>query len=468
MSVLHRCFSLLRRYGPATRVVVTNVLNVLAPGSARLIDLVGGVIEAAGECAEEISHEQWERDIAAKLGQTHSDVEQIGELLKCFEGPLTRVCDQVAAHADQIDRLPAIVAQVIAADPSLSQVVHRVNDIKEAINTFKSDIARLAEGQDEARAVFVRMHRVADYFDELWHLGIKPAEFARLLAERAEVTKCVERGNFVHVDDRIRAIHERVPNSASTAMLEAAAGFRRRDYAQVGRALTLASRLTPGDQELRSLSLRVTKRLSQHTPPSSNVGPQTARADALLQPGDTLDGWHLEICVGYGGWGQVFRARRAGEVRALKVMHPELAKQRDFVQRFKKEIFALQRLPRHPNLVRIDDFGYCDEKKLWYLAMEYLDGPTLESFLAAKGPLTETQVWKVFPPVLEGLAKAHALGIVHRDIKPGNMIFRRSDQCLVLADFGLAVDQLEIGHTRIGGLTTLFAATEQLYGEAGT
>jgi serine/threonine protein kinase len=149
-------------------------------------------------------------------------------------------------------------------------------------------------------------------------------------------------------------------------------------------------------------------------------------------------------------------------------MHPELAADARFVQRFKQEIATLQRLPHHPNLVRIEDFGYCAQRQTWYLAMEYIDGPTLERYLTDKGPLTEAQVRKVFADVIDGLAQAHATGIVHRDIKPGNLIFRRSDQRLVFVDFGLAVGVEDFGRTRVGGISVQFAAPEQHYGESAT
>jgi parallel beta-helix repeat protein len=125
-------------------------------------------------------------------------------------------------------------------------------------------------------------------------------------------------------------------------------------------------------------------------------------------------------------------------------------------------------LPRHDNLVQIEGFGYCPQKKTWYLVMEYVDGPTLESYLARKGPLNEAQVRQVFTHVIEGLARAHQAGIVHRDIKPGNLIFRCRDQRLVLVDFGLAVEMREVGRTQVGGLTVSFAAPEQHYGEPAT
>src|SRR5207302_1879150 len=104
-----------------------------------------------------------------------------------------------------------------------------------------------------------------------------------------------------------------------------------------------------------------------------------------------------------------------------------------FVSRFKKEIGSLLRLPKHPNLVRIDNdgFGKCAQHNTEYLVMEYIDGPTLQEHLAARGPLSEALVRKVFGHAIDGLATAHAAGVVHRDIKPGNLIFRKSDHRLV-------------------------------------
>ncbi len=118
--------------------------------------------------------------------------------------------------------------------------------------------------------------------------------------------------------------------------------------------------------------------------------------------------------------------------------------------------------------MRVESFGFCTTRQTLYLLMEYLDGPTLESSLASKGPLTEGQVRKVFPDLVEGLARAHSAGIVHRDIKPSNLIFRRSDQRLVLVDFGLAVGVEDFGRTKVGGISIQFAAPEQHFGDPAT
>jgi len=313
------------------------------------------------------------------------------------------------------------------------------------------------------------MHRVCDYFDELWASGIKPRDFAQQIHRRQEAAAYITQGNTADVDHLLLELRTAAPKAASVCVLEAAAATREHNYPAAQRALTSAVKLRPGDAELVELARRVTL-LATRATPRQPLAPDKA-SPPRLQPGDNLDGWLLEARLGAGGWGQVFKATRDGQTRALKVMHPEYAVDAAFIARFKKEIAALLRLPRHPNLVGIEAgsaFGYCTERRTWYLAMEYIDGPTLESYLAARGPLTEGQVRKVFPDAIAGLAEAHKAGIVHRDIKPGNLILRKSDLRLVFVDFGLAVGVEERGQTKVGGISILFAAPEQHYGESAT
>jgi serine/threonine protein kinase len=466
MPLLQTCLSLVRKYGPVAKVVATGVLNVVAPGSGTLVEMAGKALDAASASADKIARENWERELLARLGQSEAELTRLGQLLEFLTGPLAVVCDKATAFADQADDLPDIIGRAIAADPSLGQVLHQINGLKEQFSVFQADMRRLADRQDEAAPVYVRMNRVADYFDELWQAGIKPKEFVRLLHDRTRAVACIEQGDTGELDPLFLEMRTVAPKAASIPILEAAASVREFNYPAAQRALATAIRLKPGDGELLELSQRVTTLATRSTP--SQPRPLAPTGPKRLQPGDTLDGWRLEERLGAGGWGQVFRAVRDGHTRALKVMHPELAADARFVQQFKQEIATLQRLPRHANLVRIEDFGYCPQRQTWYLAMEYVDGPTLERYLTDKGPLNEAHIHKVFADAIDGLAQAHAAGIVHRDIKPGNLIFRRSDQRLVFVDFGLAVGVEDFGHTRVGGLSVQFAAPEQHYGESAT
>jgi serine/threonine-protein kinase len=467
MRLVQACLSLVRKYGPAAKVVVTNVLNVVAPGSGTLIDLAGQAIDKAREVADRTAQEAWEREMLARLRRSEAELARLGQLFEALAGPLAVLCDKASAFADQPDDLPDIIARAIAANPALTQVLHEVGGLKEQFDVFQADLKRLADHQDEAAPVYARMNRVADYFDELWQAGITPSVFAECLRTHRAAARYIEQDNAGPVGGLVQELRTATPKAASVCVLEAAAAAREFYYPAAQRALGAAMRLRPGDAELADLSRRVTKLATGATPRRPTPSP-SAEQPRRLQPGDTLDGWLLEARLGAGGWGQVFKASRDGQVMALKVVHPDYAADRAFVERFKKEIETLIRLPRHANLVRIESFGFCPAWQTWYLTMEYVDGPTLEQLLASRGPLTEAQARKAFAGTIEGLARAHSTGIVHRDIKPGNLIFRKSDRRLVLVDFGLAVGVEDFGETKVGGISVQFAAPEQHYGERAT
>jgi beta-lactam-binding protein with PASTA domain len=153
--------------------------------------------------------------------------------------------------------------------------------------------------------------------------------------------------------------------------------------------------------------------------------------------GHLVDGRYLvESRIARGGMATVYRAldRRLDREIALKVMHDHLAVDDGFVSRFVREARAAARLS-HPNVVQVFDQG-ADDKAL-YLAMEYLPGRTLRDVLTERGALTPRESVSVLEPVLGALGAAHRAGIVHRDVKPENVILT-DDGRIKVADFGLA------------------------------
>ncbi len=460
------CLSFIKKYGKAAKAVAGGVLNVVAPGSGALVALV----ELACDKAIDTAQDHWEASLLEATQNNTAELQRLGQLFELLSGDLASLCDMANAFADEPDDLPDNLARAIAANPALSHGLHTIETIKTQCEAFQADLRRIARNQEEALPVYARMHRVCDYFDELWATGIRPRDFAQQVHRRRDAAARIAQGDTANVDALLLELRTAAPKAASLCVLEAAAATREHDYPAAQRALTSAVKLRPDDAELVELSRRVTVLATQATPrqhPASETG-QPPR----LRPGDTLDGWLLEARLGAGGWGQVFKSTRQGQTRAIKVMHPEFAADAAFVARFRQEIGSLLTLPEHPNLVKIDKrghgFGYCDERRTWYLVMEYIDGPTLENYLAAKGPLNEGEVRKLFPDAIAGLAEAHKAKIVHRDIKPGNLILRQQDAWLVFVDFGLAVRVEEMGQTKVGGISILFAAPEQHYGEPAT
>jgi serine/threonine-protein kinase len=159
--------------------------------------------------------------------------------------------------------------------------------------------------------------------------------------------------------------------------------------------------------------------------------------DSSLLVGRVLDGRYRVLShIADGGMATVYLAldQRLDREVAVKVMHDNLARDTTFVTRFKREARSAARLS-HPNVVAVYDQG--QDGSDMFLAMEYVPGRTLRDVLTAEGPLTPRAALDLFDPILQAIAAAHDAGLIHRDVKPENVILREDGQVKV-ADFGLA------------------------------
>ncbi|MFE4614796.1 Stk1 family PASTA domain-containing Ser/Thr kinase [Streptomyces sp. NPDC056747] len=160
----------------------------------------------------------------------------------------------------------------------------------------------------------------------------------------------------------------------------------------------------------------------------------TTLQDPLV--GRLLDGrYRVDARIAVGGMATVYRAvdTRLDRVLALKVMHPALATDASFVERFIREAKSVARLA-HPNVVGVFDQGA--EGAYVYLAMEYVAGCTLRDVLRERGALAPRAALDILEPVLAALGAAHRAGFVHRDMKPENVLIG-DDGRVKVADFGL-------------------------------
>ena len=151
----------------------------------------------------------------------------------------------------------------------------------------------------------------------------------------------------------------------------------------------------------------------------------------------TVDGRYQVIArIASGGMGEVYRAQDVvlGRDVALKVLHPQYAGDRGFVDRFRREARAAAIL-NHPNIVGVYDWGLTEGT--YFMVMEFVRGHNLRSLLLHQDRLEPIQVAEVAIPVLDALDHAHGHGIVHRDIKPETILIS-SDGTVKVADFGLA------------------------------
>jgi len=153
-----------------------------------------------------------------------------------------------------------------------------------------------------------------------------------------------------------------------------------------------------------------------------------------LAPGTKLGPYEIQSPLGAGGMGEVYRARdtRLDRTVAIKVLNSQLVASAELRARFEREARIISQL-QHAHICVLHDIGHQDGTD--FLVMEYLEGETLADRLD-KGPLTTEQLLKIATQVADALEKAHRAGVVHRDLKPGNVMLTKSGAKLL--DFGLA------------------------------
>ncbi|ALE05459.1 protein kinase [Arthrobacter sp. ERGS1:01] len=182
--------------------------------------------------------------------------------------------------------------------------------------------------------------------------------------------------------------------------------------------------------------------------------------------GSTIDDRYLVLSkVARGGMSTVYLAKdiRLNRNIALKILHPHLATDNAFIERLQREAWSAASLS-HPHVVQIHDHGVGAAHA--YLVLEYIDGHTLRDVINQGRPLTPRQALDMLDPIVEGLAAAHAAGLVHRDVKPENVLISRSGW-VKIGDFGLsrAVTTTTNTATLLG--TVGYIAPELVNGEGG-
>jgi serine/threonine protein kinase len=189
-----------------------------------------------------------------------------------------------------------------------------------------------------------------------------------------------------------------------------------------------------------------------------------------LERGTELGGYRIEQQIGQGGMGVVYRVTNValGRVYALKVLAPELADDEQFRRRFQREMRIAASID-HPNVVGIRYAG--EQDGFLFLAMDYVHGEDLRQLMLRDGALDPARAVEILTQIGFALDAAHAKGLVHRDIKPGNVLLtvRDGEERAYLTDFGLAKRSSTMAELTVAGSlvgTADYMAPEQVNGDS--
>jgi serine/threonine-protein kinase len=179
------------------------------------------------------------------------------------------------------------------------------------------------------------------------------------------------------------------------------------------------------------------------------------------------DRYRLDRRLGVGGMATVQLAfdTRLERYVAVKLLAEHLAEDASFVSRFRREALAAARLV-HPNIVQVFDFGLDEATARNFIVMEFVDGESCAEILRDHGPLAPREAVNVLSQACRGLDYAHRNGVIHRDVKPGNLL-RSRDNAVKLADFGIAKAAEQSDITKVGSVlgTAAYLSPEQARGE---
>ena len=200
---------------------------------------------------------------------------------------------------------------------------------------------------------------------------------------------------------------------------------------------------------------------------SGSASGASSTARTVIEPGTDLGPrYHIEYALGEGGMGSVYKAydRELDRHIAIKVIRPSLVADASTVQRFKQELLLGSKVS-HKHILRIHDLGDVDGLK--FISMAYVDGEDLHTVLRREGRLPLPRAIGIARQMAQALAAAHAEGVIHRDLKPHNILIDKAGTAYI-SDFGLAKSLLssDAAMTRAGELlgTPRYMAPEQVEG----
>ena len=458
--------ALVSRHGAEVGMCAKVAVAVLIPGGGGLPEVIRAMCDYVGQ---KDANPLLDEHVLDLLGELKEDQGHVATVMERLSEQMSDVMAQMVVMArvnmseEELKHIAEVVIsnrhELVAVRQELMRLQPELSFIKE-----QSDMILRAQAfnGDMLSQVKDSISAALSFCAPLLIEGVPADKTHAFLQAHMTFQRCLVHGELREAVEALRALKGISASSDTVKVCEVALRAIRRDFEGAERVAETLSAGARGDARVG----RMTRSVASLTR-GSRQGERPIVAEVPASQGFSVGqkfgsrSWTLKSQLGRGGMGEVWQVENSyEEVGALKLMARRLIDDPIFVARFEAEIMALKRV-HHPSVVEILDWGR-DQGGGYFLVMELIEGSSLGSKLRG-GALSMTQAKALLIMLLKGLAACHEAGVVHRDLKPDNIMLR-ADGSPVLIDFGIAHQEgSTAGHTQVA--TVVYAPPEQLRGE---
>jgi serine/threonine protein kinase len=477
---------LVNKHGVDLATCAKIVTSVLVPG--------GGVLSTIVEhLCDHVAHQGERNDQALQqyIEQLGEDQNHVLALITQMESKLEYTLSQMKqAHQQGVDEvgLQNIIETALAQQPALMEVRKEFLQLQPKIKIIQQQNQKMLENQAFAGEMLSQVkdqvNTALSFCQPMISEGLMGQDAVRFMAAHQRFQGSLLAQDWPRVHACLQEMKQLAPHGATVQVCEMAVKAIHKDFTGAEQNLKQAISKAPFDLSLQTAkrgltaltrggassslsalnslnslnSFASTQSLAQSLAQSS----AQSLAQSFIQDQSIGDkGWKLQALLGRGGMGEVWKSINIRQTQgALKLMLPSLSNDFTFTQRFRGEIDALMKV-KHSNIIEILDWGRDHRSGSWYFVTRYIQGQSLTSRLKA-GVLSEDEARYIFSAIAQGLKVCHEAGIVHRDIKPDNIMMTQHGEP-ILIDFGIALQNKSAGTTQMATLS--YAPPEQLAGK---
>lgn len=448
--LLQRMRALARALGPGGTFALRVSMGLLVPGGGPLLSLLEGLLELGLDKASQ----EDERQLLQELQGMGEELDRLNQVLDLVEGQLQPILRTASVLEPQA--IENHLATALARDPELLSIRKQLFEICSGTGLLREGqqeiLARVDAGVDVVQDLRELIDGTLVYFRAAEAEGVSAAQAPVFVLAQRDFLAAVRGAELADAHAALQRIEALAPESATAWLYRAGLAALEGRVDEAAHDAATAARRDPSSRVLRKVTRAASRATRARLPPAEA---------ALLEPGKVLGSkrWKLGRLLGQGGQGQVWHAHNArGQSGAVKVLRGTSES-----PRLIGEMEALE-LVQHPSVIELLDWGL---EPMPFLVCRYVKGASLSTRLRRDGPLSPPEACRVFTELAQGLAACHKVGLVHRDIKPDNILLDERGSP-VLIDFGIARQTRSSDTTELNPHTMAFAAPEQLRGLPAT